>query len=97
MIEQLSNSFLLQISLLRNDIFSLTLVSNLFNSLRLFHIKTALTFQIGGDANRPDWKLVKEFLLKEGRFTKEHVVLMAKTCIDIMSKPIKLICVRKGT
>ena len=39
----------------------------------------------GADANKPDWKLVKAFLLKEGALAKEHVVAICRTSIEIMS------------
>ena len=41
---------------------------------------------IGADANKPDWKLVKAFLLKEGALAKEHLVAVCRTSIEIMSK-----------
>lgn len=53
---------------------------------------------IGEDASKPDWKLVKAFLLKEGMLKKEHVIQLCKTAIEIMSKNSKLIIIlREGT
>jgi hypothetical protein len=42
-------------------------------------------YHIGDDANKPDWKVVKTFLLKEGKLRKDQVIQMAKTSIEIMS------------
>ena len=32
-----------------------------------------IKFFIGAEARVPDWKLVKQFLIKEGKISKDHV------------------------
>lgn len=41
---------------------------------------------VGEDKGKPDWKLIKEFLLKEGPVKKEQVVRLLKEGITLMSK-----------
>ena len=41
---------------------------------------------IGPDAGKPDWKVLKNFLLKEGHLKKDLVVMLARQSIEIMSK-----------
>lgn len=31
-------------------------------------------YNVGADASKPDWKVVKQFLLREGVIKKDHVV-----------------------
>jgi len=45
-------------------------------------------FFLGPDAGKPDWKVLKNFLLKEGHLKKELVVMLARQSMEIMSKII---------
>lgn len=40
---------------------------------------------IGADKDKPDWKLLKDFLLKEGPIKKEQVVKILKDGINLLS------------
>ena len=51
-------------------------------------MKIWLTFiyiEIGADKDKPDWKAVKDFLLKEGPMKKEQVVKLLRDGIAMMS------------
>ena len=41
---------------------------------------------VGGERDKPDWKLLKDFLLKEGPIKKEQVVKILKDGIAMLSK-----------
>ena len=53
---------------------------------------------LGPDVGKPDWKVLKNFLLKEGHLKKELVIMLARQSIEIMSKNFLKIknFVRKG-
>jgi hypothetical protein len=52
------------------------------------HINYAQTFNlhIGADSSKPDWIILRDFLLNEGFVSKEHLMILARACIDTMSK-----------
>ena len=41
---------------------------------------------IGEDKNKPDWKCIKEFLLKEGPLRKDQVLKLLRDAIAVLSK-----------
>jgi hypothetical protein len=41
---------------------------------------------IGVDAAKPDWTMLKNFFLMEGKIGKELAVKLIKQCMDILSK-----------
>jgi hypothetical protein len=41
---------------------------------------------VGADKAKPDWKVVRDYLLKEGSISKEHLFQLTKSSIDVMSK-----------
>lgn len=49
----------------------------------------------GADATKPDWKMVKQFLLREGYIGKEAAVKVTKQCIDILKKEPNLLYIEE--
>ena len=45
-----------------------------------------LNIIIGADIHKPDWKCLKEFMMKEGPIKKELVVKILRDSIALLSK-----------
>lgn len=46
---------------------------------------------LGEDKSKPDWKCLKEFLLREGPFKKEQLIRLIKEGIAVFCKYIALV------
>jgi hypothetical protein len=51
---------------------------------------------IGEDAGKPDWKLVKNFLLREGKMSKPQLVQLCKTSIALLSKEVSQLMIDRA-